>query len=109
MLSAWIHRPRKIDAPQKSCRKKFVDALNNVFQFTMPNRVDDKGIFKTWSHIAKDEGIWNFLVSKYFESFRPADKAAVKFWDSDPEHHNLLWYLLDRLFNESAQCFLCVI
>ena len=79
MLSAWICKPRRIGAPWKSCRNNFIDALNNVFQFTRPKRVDDKGISKTWTHIAKDEGMWNFLVSKYFESFRPAEMAAAKF------------------------------
>ena len=77
---------KKTGAPQKSCHNTFADALNNVFQVTMPNRVDDKGIFKTWTHITKDEGMWIFLISKYVESFRQGEKVAVKICDSDPKH-----------------------
>ena len=70
MPSQWIPKPRKSGAPQKSCQNNVLDALNNVFQATMPNRVDDKGVFKTWTHIAKDKGMWNFLATKCFKSFR---------------------------------------
>ena len=65
MLSAWIREPQKNGAPQKSCHNNFVDALNDVFQSTMPNRVCGKGV--KWTHIAKDENLWNFLVTKFFD------------------------------------------
>jgi len=34
ILSAWIHEPRKIGTPQKSCWNSFVDPLNKVFHST---------------------------------------------------------------------------
>ena len=61
LLGAWIHCPRKIGAPQLSCKKHFANVISTVFP--------DAGNadFKKWAPLALQEAKWEAQLNKYFD------------------------------------------
>ena len=63
LLGAWIHCPRKIGAPQLSCKKHFATVISTVIP-----EVTTNANFKEWAPLALQDNKWNSIIDEFFES-----------------------------------------
>ena len=70
MLGAWIKAPKKQGQPQMSSKNNHTNALNEILKNRIPN-IDNRGIFKEWTYLAKCEETWDTLADEYFRELQP--------------------------------------
>ena len=70
MLGAWIKAPKKQGQPQMSSKNNHANALNEILKNRIPN-IDNRGIFKEWTYLAKCEDTWETLADEYFRKLQP--------------------------------------
>jgi len=63
LLGAWIHQPHKPGCPQNSTKMHFLITLKTV----LPG-ISDKGLFKEWHGLAKDENQWDSIITDFIET-----------------------------------------
>ena len=72
LLGVWIHQPCKLGCPQNSTKMHFLTTLKTV----LPG-ISDKGLFKEWYELAKDESHWD-SISTYFIEMQWKDRMEAE-------------------------------
>jgi len=108
MLGAWIKASKKQGQPQMSSKNNHANAFNEILKNKIPN-IDNRGIFKEWTYLAKCKDTWETLADEYFRELQAKTRPNPDNTNTEQimNTNHVILTSLDQFLSKNPKFIMC--